>query len=432
MSSEPLRAEAVSSPRPISTGIVVCYGLLFVALLIFWTAYIAHQTSILGYAYRTDFLGIYVGAHEAATGHAAQLYDLDLQRLTMNEAVLPYHRAPLMAFIYPAYVAVLLSPIGALSFVHAVVVLLTINILIALRILWLVTTWFTNSDNDRLALLFALFAFVPLHLTLLQNQLGLFPAWGILEAMVALRDRRPVRAGCWLVLGILKPQLILLPLLALVVSRSWRSLTPFVAGAFVIFVVSLFAAGWWVPAYLSFLVTYNRTGSGLSLYPQAMQNWRGLAYVLFYPGHPIASRVLLLVLSTISVAAVVVICRRSNEGSEAQQDYRRWEPAFAIAVLLGVLTSPHEYLHDWVVFLPAAAVLQQWWRSLSVHSAWMRRSFSWLLVGSPFIFVYSHFIGWSPYGLIQWVPWYMGALAVVAIAAWAVNERDALSQTATR
>jgi hypothetical protein len=399
-------------------GLVVCYGLLFVTMLIFWTAYIAHQTSLLGYAYRTDFLGIYVGAHEAATGHGTELYDLDRQRSTMNEAVLPYHRAPLMAFIYPAYVAVLLSPIGALSFLHAVVVLLSINVLIAVRMAWVVATRFTNSDNDRLALLFALLAFVPLHLTLLQNQLGLFPALGILEAMVAFRDQRPMRAGCWLLLGILKPQLILLPLLALVVMRCWKTLTPFLVGALGVFVISLFGAGWWVPKYLSFLVTYNRTGSGVSLYPQAMQNWRGLAHVLFYPGHPLASRVLLGVLSVISVAAVIMICRRTKEQAEDNGLYPRWEAAFAIAVLLGVLTSPHEYLHDWVVIVPAAAVLQQWWRSLSVQSGWRQWTFSWLLAGSPFIFVYSHFIGWSPYGLIQWVPWYMGALAVLAVLAF--------------
>ena len=386
-------------------------------MLIFWTAYIAHQTSLLGYAYRTDFLGIYVGAHEAATGHGNELYDLDRQRVTMNEAVLPYHRAPLMAFIYPAYVAVLLSPIGALSFEHAVVVLLSINALMALRMAWLVATRFTNSDNDRLALLFALLAFVPLHLTLLQNQLGLFPALGILEAIVAFRDRRPVRAGCWILLGILKPQLILLPLLALLVARCWKALTPFLVGALGVFVISLFAAGWWVPQYLSFLVTYNRTGSGVSLYPQAMQNWRGLAYVLFYPGHPLASRVLLGVLSVISVAAVIMICGRSNEQAKGNGFYPHREAAFAIAVLLGVLTSPHEYLHDWIVFVPAAAVLQQWWRSLRVQSGWRRWTFSWLLAGSPFIFVYSHFIGWSPNGLIQWVPWYMGGLAVLAILA---------------
>jgi hypothetical protein len=37
------------------------------------------------------------------------------------------------------------------------------------------------------------------------------------------------------------------------------------------------------------------------------------------------------------------------------------------------------------------------------------------LAGSPFVFTYSHFIGWSPGGLIQWVPWYMGALACFGI-----------------
>lgn len=397
-------------------GLLLCYGLLFAAMLVFWSAYIAHQPSLLGYAYRTDFLGIYVGAHSVVSGHGSQVYDLDVQRSEMNQAVLPYHRSPLMAFIYPAYVAVLISPLGFLPFVQAVIVMLGLNGLIAMRIAWILGTRFSDSPRERLTLLFAFLGFVPLHLTLLQNQLGLFPALGILEAALALHNRRPVKAGCWLLLGILKPQLILFPLLALILWRCWRTLVPFFLGCAAVFAVSVSVTGWWVPTYLAFLRAYNRAGPSMSLYPEAMHNWRGLASVVFRMAHPMASRMLIVALTLLSILATAILCRYFEGKASPGTGTEAWEPRFALVVLLGILSSPHLYLHDWVVFVPAAVLLQRWARSSHVvNGSGLRRAFFWLLAGSPFVFAFSHFIGWSPGGLIQWVPWYMGALACVGL-----------------
>jgi len=404
-------------------GLVVCYGLLFAAMLVFWSAYIAHQPGLLGYAYRTDFLGIYVGAHTVVSGPRGQIYDLDIQRSEMNQAVVPYHRGALMAFIYPAYVAVLLGPLGFLPFVQAVVVMLVTNCLMAMRVGWTLGTRFSDSPRERLALLFAFLGFVPLHLTLLQNQLGLFPALGILEAAVAMEDRKPVKAAGWLLLGILKPQLILFPLLALVLWQCWKTLVPFVLGCAAVLAVSVSIAGWWVPDYLSFLRAYNRAGPGMSLYPQAMHNWRGLASVLFRMAHPAASGTLIVVLTLLSVFATVILCKYLGGDGRPGAGGQTWEPRFGLVVLLGILSSPHLYLHDWIVFVPAAVLLERWARSLAVADcSGSRRAFLWLLAGSPFVLTFSHFMGWSPSGLIQWVPWYMGALACVGMVLLKISE----------
>jgi hypothetical protein len=257
---------------------------------------------------------------------------------------------------------------------------------------------------------------VPLHLTLLQNQLGLFPALGILEAALALHDRKAVKAGCWLLLGILKPQLILFPLLALFLWRCWRTLLPFFLGCAAVFAVSVSVTGWWVPTYLAFLRAYNRAGPSMSLYPEAMHNWRGLASVVFRMAHPTASRMLIVALTSLSILATVILCRYFGGKASPGTGTEVWEPRFALVVLLGILSSPHLYLHDWVVFVPAALLLQRWARSSHVvDGSGPRRAFFWLLAGSPFVFTFSHFIGWSPGGLIQWVPWYMGALACVGL-----------------
>ena len=141
----------------------------------------------------------------------------------------------------------------------------------------------------------------------------------------------------------------------------------------------------------------------------------GLASVLFRMSHPIASQTLVVALTLLSVLATIFVCRylSGNNGPESRE--QAWEAPFALVVLLGVLSSPHLYSHDWVVLVPAAVYLQGWVRSGEAPSAGRRRAFFWLLAGSPFVFTFSHFIGWSPGGLIQWIPWYMGAVAGIGI-----------------
>ena len=408
--------EAHEQPsRQIPRALLLAYGFLFLLTAVYWTIYLARQPSFAAYAYRTDFLGIYVGARSLATGHGAQLYDLGQQRLQMDQAVQPYHRGNLMAFIYPAYVAVLLRPIGALSFGHAVVVLLALNSLIALWIAWLLATRFLRSSRDRIALLLAYFAFVPLQLTLLQSQFGLLPALGVLQAILALRAQRHARAGCWLLVGLLKPQLILFPLFALLLWRCWSALLSFLAGLAAVLGLSFATVGWWIPTYLAFLRAYNRGGAGVSLFPIAMQNWRGLAYAIFRNESSPAFLTFLVTLTVLSLAAVVLVCRRVTlRGAEPSPARLSWEPRFAVAVLLGILSSPHLYMHDWIVFVPAGILMWLWVGEQRAPGDGVWRGFRVLLAASPFVVWFGQFVLGPASGFVQVVPCWMGLLATTA------------------
>ena len=86
----------------------------------------------------------------------------------------------------------------------------------------------------------------------------------------------------------------------------------------------------------------------------------------------------------------------------------------AVAILLGILSSPHLYMHDWVVFVPGGVLL---WRRM-VHIPGRlngsTRVLLGLLLASPFLFWFSQFLAWPPQSSIQLVPWYMGLLAMAA------------------
>src|SRR6476660_2833282 len=95
---------------------LLVYGLLFALPLVGWLFFAAHQTSVLGYAYRYDFLSMFIGARAVVVGHGLHLYDLDLQRTLSAMAIAPFQRPWLLPFVYPAYDAVLLAPVGWLSY----------------------------------------------------------------------------------------------------------------------------------------------------------------------------------------------------------------------------------------------------------------------------------------------------------------------------
>lgn len=389
----------------------------------FWGACLLPQKGVVSYGYRTDFLGIYVGARAVAIGDPSSLYEVQAQRRLMDAAILPYHRARLMAFIYPAYVAVLFRPLGALAFATALRVWLLTNLAIAVWTAGRIAFLLAGGTLARIAIFIAFFAWVPLQLTLFQGQLGILPTLGVLEALMALRSGHEWRAGVWLSLGLVKPQLILFPLLVLVIWGRWRSVAAFVLALAGIVGGSIAVVGAWILKYLHFLAEYNRRAADLSLYPGAMQNWRGLVYAIFGTDESLASRAVLVFLTLLSILVVIGLCYVPASRRAIQPDSRfslsfQDEGSYAIAVLLGLLSSPHLYMHDWVVAFPAGLVL--WSIARKLYSERTPKKFHsgtllWLLGMAPAVFLAGQF-GWSSLTSVQLVPLYAISLATLAAA----------------
>jgi len=392
------------------------HGIILAITLVFWVVFLS-KAEPLSYVYKRDFLCVYVGTRAVVSGQGSQLYDFSLQRQLTDAAISPYHRANLLPYVYPAYVAVLLAPLGKLRLTTAFFVWTGVNLLAAVWLTRRLMRYKVVFRGQRIALLVAFLAWVPLQLTLSHGQMGLLCALAVGEAAVALGDGRQWKAGCWLALGLVKPQLIVLPLLALVLWRSWRTIASFSAILFVLLVASFVKLGFWVPSYLHFLGEFNRGGKEVSMYPAAMQNWRGLASALL-GSHSVMANVLLVGLSVGSLVVVLLICRRGIAGPGLPTaEYRN--ARFAIVVLLGILASPHLYFHDWVVAVPALAVLflaaTEWTRSIGRE--WPDSALLWLVACSPFVCFALQFGVWPEASPIQLVPWYMGLMTVVAVVA---------------
>lgn len=396
----------------------LCHLSLLIVTLWSWSVVLRTQTTILGYVFKRDFSSVYVGAQIVAEGQGPQLYNLELQRRSMDADILPYRRYTLLPFIYPGYVAVLLSPLARFSLSTAFLFWTAINFVIlawiARRLIW---ERFA-SRRLRLAVLVAFLIWIPLQLTLSHGQMGLVCVLGFTEAMTSLQARRQWQAGFWLALGLMKPQLMVLPLFSLALWRCWRTLASFAAVVITVLGISFAKLGFWITAYLRFLAAFNRGGTRLSLYPTAMQNWRGLVSLLLGSDASLAAKWLLALLSIASVGLVVFVsCPSLRDFRPASGLPPHWQTRWGIVICLGILTSPYLYGHDWVVALPALIVLFSLAERLSDVCGQGERApqfLGWLLAIAPFVSFAAQFGVWPQSTRIQLLPLFMGVLTVTA------------------
>ncbi len=385
---------------------IAAYSAFLVTLIALWIRHLFGLPDLMAEISRRDFLGPFIGASAACAGQVKHLYDVAVQRALMDAALAPLSRSALVPFVFPAYVALLLRPLGCLSYATAYFAWMAVNILLALWMAVRLASHFASSRQEWAATLITVLASPPLLLTIWQGQLSLPVAAGLTEAIIALHTGRTARAGLWLALGLVKPQLIALPFLALVAAGYWKACTRFLLAASALMVSSWVLAGAWLAPYLRFLKEYPQLGRALALsYPTVMQNWLGALVTLFRAHQsPLAQRIAA-ALAVVSVLAALWLCR-SRDAFWAR---------FAVAIVLGVLACPHLYMHDVVCALPAGVALWSKFRSgpplrtRAIHYVGV------LLALEPavaFAGILQLGNGFLP---IQWLPWYLALVSVLAI-----------------
>ncbi len=223
----------------------------------------------------------------------------------------------------------------------------------------------------------------------------------------------------WLLLGLLKPQLLIGMLVALLPRRYWSALLVFGVGSGSILLVSFVILGNWVPSYAAMLRYIQDPRVDIGEAPVAMQNWRALVYHLLGTDTAPLALGLWGALTVLTVGLMLAL-------SWPHRLFRAvaWEVRFAVILLLGLLVQPHLYLHDMVVaLLPGFLLWQASGAALARYAALpaARRlhALRWTLGVGPFIFFVAQF--WTP-PYVALVPWYI--LVLVGIVLWAWNALD--------
>lgn len=293
---------------------------------------------------RSDFGTFYRAGTMVLSGDGSRVYDLSAEQqydaALGTRSVDAQGNSVSLPFVFAPFALAIYAPLAALPYDQAEVVWYAINagMLLALPLL-LKKRLGMRLPSCAIALIVPLL-FLPAILALLQGQPSILILLLFARGYADLGDGKETRAGCWLALASVKPQLLLPMLLALLVWRKRQALWSFFATCGALTLLSAFLVGWRATlSYPRALTQYagmqNRLGAE---HPASMPNLRGFLYVLLHAHMPPSMlQTITVAISLLLLAATMLLLNRYRQVSAV---------SFAVLVVVTLMTSYHSYLHD--------------------------------------------------------------------------------------
>lgn len=306
-----------------------------------------------GMLWRTDFTAFYTGWRIARDGQTGHLYDFEVQRRyqqqildgrQMEDGLLPYLNPPQATLVF--------LPLAGLPLVPAFRLWTLLQVGLLAATLWLLYDLARDWDEcERLLLITTFLAFPPLIVALSYQAFSQFGLVSLLLLRRALRRDRAALVGAALALGSLKPQLVLLPGLALLAARRWRALAATALLGSFLAALTTAVLGW--QSWGDFLGALREVGGYFGVHgvaPSKMYNLRGTLALLLGDGRGELINELAGLGLALAVAALLPCWRGPWQPERPDFDLR-----FGLTVLLGLLSSLHLHVQDGLLFaLPLA------------------------------------------------------------------------------
>lgn len=306
-----------------------------------------------------DFSIFYTAGKILADGQGRRLYDTGLQFekqqafardvATRQTGALPYNHPPFEALVF--------WPLAKLGYFPAYCVWTAMNFAALLATLWLMRreVGWLHQAGIGVWLLVAV-AYFPVSISLLQGQDTLWLLLCVVLAYGALRREAEFVAGCWLGVGLFRPQFVLPLVLLLAIEKRWRVLGGLAMVGAALGLISAAIVGWPALAhYPGFIFSVDQSAAGVTA-PWGMPNLHGLVDTLGVgvgiTGPWVAA--LTLILS----AGVIVVASQAAPGRAGRGDGGPWfDLRFSLALVSAVLVSYHALEHDLtLLLLPCALV----------------------------------------------------------------------------
>lgn len=313
----------------------------------------------------TDFPDFYCAARMLADGHGRQLYDAAVQR----EYQARYAARVGTLYIHPPFEALLYLVVAWLPLRRAYWLWSLLNVAFLALAAWRLSKEALFPWDWRL-LLAAWLTFVPALLCLVQGQDSLLLLLVLIFALAALRSGRVFAAGCWLGLGLFKFQLVVPLAVVLILSYGKSSRARLVEGFGLIAIalagLSAAICGWPVFTIYPRFLLHLRTQPFAGIVPEAMANFRGLAFLLFRRDQSPWAVVAVSIVSAWALAQTLGYWRHARLAAYRGPETRglaasrpdEFDLAFANAVLFALLVSYHLNPHDLsLLLLPISLLL---------------------------------------------------------------------------
>jgi hypothetical protein len=298
----------------------------------------------------SDFTVFWTGWTLILQGQASALYDEAAQRATQELLMYGMHfEGGLMAFLNPPHAALVSTPVGWLANrmgEHAAFVVWTMGNLVLLGVLVrsLMREWSDDARAQRWMLGIAIVGFYPVFCAVRQGQTSILLALAVLGVYRAANAGHDWRGSAWLLVLTIKPQMVPMVVVFLAVRGCWRMLAcagAMLTAAVLITGLALGPAIWL--DYLQHVHTLERFwGSGT---PDYMVNVRGALTRMFGLGAHvwIDPACYAVWLGGMFLVGVTLLRRRTGQARDAR-------PAYALAIAAALLTSPHLFIHDAIVW----------------------------------------------------------------------------------
>jgi hypothetical protein len=222
---------------------------------------------------RPDFPSLYSGA-KLIWENPRALYDLQRQ-LAIQKDIDPRIGESVLAYAYPPVTALLLMPLGWLSFANAYLVMTVVNGLLLLLTFKLLVQSLQLHKEQAAWLGLLIFCNFGVHSTILQGQTSFLTLLLVVLFMRSLLQAKQTASGLAGGALFFKPQMIAVPFLILASRRSWRALLVGVAFTSALIGFSVLLVGIdGIADYLQIARRFAASTSELGTNPRDMHNLR--------------------------------------------------------------------------------------------------------------------------------------------------------------
>jgi Glycosyltransferase family 87 len=305
---------------------------------------------------KTDFVPYFSAAHLVGSGQGGSIYSFHQLGQFESTLVRPLRvKDGVMPYLYPPYFALVLAPLAALPYTTAFLIWMLVNVLL-LGLSLAALQRYAGLHGGSAALFWAAsLSFLPVLVGLAQGQTSVVLLALFTGVFLAARADRNAAAGFLLACALIKPTYVLPVLAVLVIHRRWQALATFGVTAVALLALPVLFLGTSINAgYGNTLLQASGWRKQIGGFEaQWNHSFAGFAQLLF-PGFVASTVAALLCLVAVGVFLWFGVRSAGLEGS------------FALAVIVGLLVSPHVLVHDLSLLIIPVAV------ALRVRPSWDR------------------------------------------------------------
>lgn len=355
-----------------------------------------------------DFWVYYAEASLILDGFGNRLYDIGIQSqyqlqllgvLPMNGHVLP--------FIGPPHLAIALLPFATLSPYWAFTFWIVLQIIVVVLLIFLYIAG--NSEvplPEQIIYLGAFISFPMLFVTIYKGQLSLIILLCILFWIKEMRKGNDRGIAFWLLIGSIKPQLIVVPFLLTLLARRWKALAYFTAGG--VLLAALCAISFGPESIRDFVLSMLKIDSNDSNYapipyPVYMYNFKGFLTLILGLGAVPLIRSLTFAGFLCALIIVIFLWR-----GKVDVDDGKFNLKIALSLLLGIFFCPYLFYYDTLLLLVVAYLFYEYlMKSATEFARWFFLVIMYLIptffLESACFSVAGHIIRWPAILMIVWM-----------------------------